>query len=101
MRTPADLDRSPLAPSYSSASIPSCVLTITAVVCYPIAFHWIGTDGASTMLEIARVLKPGGNLILIWNLEDPAQPWVNKLRSEYEQYEAGEFALPLAPRRGG
>lgn len=66
--------------------------------CTSSAFHWVGSDGASSMKELARVLKPGGNLILIWNLEDPAQPWVRELRSLYEQYEAGKLASPAVRR---
>lgn len=58
------------------------------------AFHWTGKDGGSAIKEIARVLKPGGTAVFIWNLEDRSQPWVAKLRDAYEQYEAGELSLP-------
>ncbi|KAI5480634.1 methyltransferase type 11 [Pseudohyphozyma bogoriensis] len=54
------------------------------------AFHWIGRDGTSAVTEIARVLKPGGKLCLIWNLEDREKaPWVAELRDLYEKYEDG------------
>ncbi|KAH8914186.1 S-adenosyl-L-methionine-dependent methyltransferase [Atractiella rhizophila] len=55
------------------------------------AFHWIGKDGSSAMAEIARVLKPGAQLALIWNLEDRDGPekWVGKMRDAYEAHEVG------------
>ena len=53
------------------------------------AFHWVGHDGASSTAEIARVLRPGGSLVLIWNLEDRSTPWVAQCRDAYERFEAG------------
>ena len=71
------------------------------------AFHWFATEDA--LKEIHRVLRPGGGLILIWNmekrsdqpspafvnhdnLEDPSNNygpinWVGRMRDLYEKYE--------------
>jgi hypothetical protein len=33
-----------------------------------------------------RVLKSGGTVVFIWNLEDRATPWVARLREAYEKH---------------
>jgi SAM-dependent methyltransferase len=41
------------------------------------AWHWVDRDRA--VPEIARVLAPGGQLGLIWNIRDEREDWVRRL----------------------
>ena len=65
-----------LAVSGTASDLPLPDASVDAVVCAQ-AFHWFASREA--LDEIARVLKPGGKLGLIWNLRDTQVSWVPKL----------------------
>jgi ubiquinone/menaquinone biosynthesis C-methylase UbiE len=60
----------------TAESIPAPSRSMDVVVCAE-SFHWFDHDKA--LAEIARVLRPGGALALVWNFRDEGIPWVRKL----------------------
>ncbi|MCU1463456.1 MAG: smtA [Acidimicrobiales bacterium] len=41
------------------------------------AFHWFA--GPAALAEIARVLRPGGTLALVWNAQRGLAPWIDRV----------------------
>ncbi len=48
------------------------------------AFHWF--DGPRALAELARVLRPGCVLGLVWNIRDEDTPWVRAMTDVIEPY---------------
>jgi len=48
------------------------------------AFHWF--DGSRALAELARVLRPGSMLGLVWNIRDEDTPWVRSMSDVIEPY---------------
>lgn len=55
------------------------------------AWHWV--DPARAVPEVARVLKPGGSLGLLWNVRDEREGWVAELGAIMHQ--RGEAAADM------
>jgi ubiquinone/menaquinone biosynthesis C-methylase UbiE len=60
----------------TAENIPLADSTVDAVVVGQ-AFHWFDPDRA--LSEIARVLRPGGSLALLWNHDDESDPFVAEI----------------------
>jgi len=81
-------------------SIPLAEESVDVVVCAQ-AFHWFATRDA--LVEIARVLRPGGRLALIWNVRDERVAWVRALtdimsphEGDAPRYHTGAWRKPFA-----
>jgi len=68
----------------TAEAIPLPDASVDAVVCAQ-AFHWFANQAAMT--EIARVLRPGGRLGLVWNVRDESVDWVAQLTTIMTPYE--------------
>jgi SAM-dependent methyltransferase len=65
------------------------------------AWHWF--DPARAVPEVARVLKPGGWLSLIWNIRDRRDPWMDTfsgLEPEHDNSEADSENPRIGPPFG-
>ena len=60
----------------SAETIPLAGDSVDAVLVAQ-AWHWV--DPARAVPEVARVLKAGGTLGLLWNVRDEREPWVASL----------------------
>jgi SAM-dependent methyltransferase len=68
----------------TAEALPLPDASVDAVVCAD-AFHWF--DGPRAITEFARVIRPGGGLALLWNLEEDvpdAPAWQLELRALLE-----------------
>jgi ubiquinone/menaquinone biosynthesis C-methylase UbiE len=62
------------------------------------AWHWV--DQSRAIPSVARVLKPGGTLGLIWNVRDETVPWVARLTQIMHGSEAESFVAEGRIERG-
>jgi ubiquinone/menaquinone biosynthesis C-methylase UbiE len=60
----------------SAEEIPLGDASVDAVIAAQ-AFHWFDLDRA--LPEMARVLRPGGRVCLVWNYRNEKIPWVRRL----------------------
>jgi SAM-dependent methyltransferase len=72
----------------AAESIPLGDASVDAVLVAQ-AWHWV--DQAVAVPEVARVLRPGGTLGLVWNLRDEGVPWVKRLTEIMHRSNAEEF----------
>ena len=78
----------------SAESLPVGDRSVDVVVAAQ-AFHWFDHDVA--LPEIARVLKPGGVLALVWHFRDDKIPWVRRLGDLIgTQEQLADPSVPLA-----
>jgi ubiquinone/menaquinone biosynthesis C-methylase UbiE len=62
------------------------------------AWHWVDQDAA--LRSVARVLRPGGTLGLVWNLRDDRVPWVERLTAVMHPAEGEIFVETGRIERG-
>ena len=81
--------------------IPLPDASVDAVLCAQ-AWHWVDPDRAAP--EVARVLRPGGRLALLWNVRDAdASGWssaLNDLLEKYDRLSATDDAVRVGPPFG-
>jgi SAM-dependent methyltransferase len=72
---------------------------LDAILCAQ-AFHWF--DAPRAAAEIARVLRPGGTLVALWNVRDETEPWVAELgrllaplQAGFPRHDGGAWRVPF------
>jgi len=63
------------------------------------AFHWFDTDRA--LPEMRRVLRPGGHLVLVWNVRDETVDWVRQFTELIVARSGGRPYTPYHQIRSG
>ena len=76
----------------SAEHLPVRSRSVDVVVCGQ-SFHWF--DHEQAMVEIARVLRPGGVIALAWNTYDEGIPWVKRLKKLISPGVHAEQVTPL------
>jgi SAM-dependent methyltransferase len=67
----------------TAESIPLDDSSVDAVIAAQ-AFHWF--DASLAIDEIARVLRPGGRLVTVWNVRNESVPWVAQVTEVLDRY---------------
>ena len=91
----------------TAESIPLPPASVDAVTVAQ-AFHWF--EPAAALAEIARVLRPGGALFLVWNTRDRSVDWVRRfgellvdgpdVERPYDSYYEVDYAEVVASAGG-
>jgi SAM-dependent methyltransferase len=93
-----------------SASLPKAIVRVGTAEDIPLAdasvdavfaaqaWHWV--DQSAALPQVARVLRPGGTLGLIWNVRDESVPWIRRLTEVMHGSEAESFVESGRIERG-